>query len=161
MQICLLQMLHSSMKTIKREHKFLCPHIIKIKDTYLFFKKHAWYSKSFCTFALDKRKCVRHIRTKSVIETWPSYQILAKFEYRKGRVATTPRLWIYTILWDNYILVLAWVAVAYPFCGQCEKPDKRIGKIQSSRFLHINLIVSRGSETWKAFLWKQKRFLAS
>lgn len=57
---------------------------------------------------------------------------------------------IYTIpIWDNYIFVLAWVAVAYPFCGQCEKPDKRISIIQSSRFLHINFNSPKGIRDMK------------
>ena len=52
------------------------------------------------------------------------------------------------------------MAVAYPFCGQCEKPDKRMSKIQSSRFLHIYFNSLKGIRDMKGKKLKTKKFLS-
>lgn len=92
----------------------------------------------FIIFAIDKRKCVGHNERRALLKLDLLIKFSQNLNTQKVGEATTLTLWLYTILWDNYILALAWVAVAYPLCRQCEKPDKRISKIQSSRFLHIN-----------------------
>lgn len=61
---------------------------------------------------------------KSVIETRLYHQILAKFEYTKGRVAATLTLRIYTIPKGRTIyLCKRELLLLIHLCRQCEKPD--------------------------------------
>ena len=93
----------------------------------------------FRIFASDIRKIVKtYQKTKSVIETRLYHQILAKFEYTKGSGCNNAHATdIYYPERDNYILALRERLLLIHLCRQCEKPDGRISKIQSSRFLHL------------------------
>ena len=77
-----------------------------------------------CTFTVDFRKVIKHKRMKSVIETRPYNQILAKFEYRKRSGSNNAHATdIYYPERENYILTWReWLLLTY-FHRQCEKPD--------------------------------------
>ena len=61
-------MLHSSMKTIKMEHKFLCPHIIKIKDTYFFSRNMLDIQKVFVLLHLTNESASDILERRALLK---------------------------------------------------------------------------------------------
>ena len=106
---------------------------------------------SFCMLKMTDSQCFfvllqltfvslsRHIRKRRALLILAIYsQILAKFEYTKGSGCNNAHATdIYYPERGNYILALRERLLLIHLCRQCEKPDGRISKIQSSRFLHL------------------------
>lgn len=90
----------------------------------------------FANFGADFRKVVRHKRTKSVIELVLLIEFSQNWIWSRMGSNNAHATDIYYPQRENYILAWReWLLLIHSI-RQCEKPDKRISKIQSSRFSH-------------------------
>ena len=102
----------------------------------------------FANFGADLRKVVRHKRTKSVIELALLIEFSQNWIWSRMGSNNAHATDIYYPQRENYILAWReWLLLIHSI-RQCEKPDKRISKIQSSRFSSICT-----NRLLKCYLW--------
>ena len=96
-------------------------------------------STLFRTFALTFVSLSRHFRKRrALLKLAFTIKFSQNLNAQKGRGCNNAHATdIYYPERENYILALREWLLLILLCGQCEKPDCRVSKIQSSRFLHL------------------------
>lgn len=106
----------------------------KNRQFFCFYRQNTTFF--FANFGADFRKVVRHKRTKSVIELVLLIEFSQNWIWSRMGSNNAHATDIYYPQRENYILAWReWLLLIHSI-RQCEKPDKRISKIQSSRFSH-------------------------
>ena len=120
-------------------------------------------STLFCTFALTFVSLSRHFRKRRAL-------LILAFIIKFSQNLNAQKGWdcnnahatdIYYPERDNYILALRGWLLLILLCGQCEKPDGRVSKIQSSRFLHIYFNSLKGIRDMKGKKNENKKVFKS